>query len=224
MGGLGVVLETLSVIRAWELVQMEEALIVDLRGPSEFASGHPKGALSLPYSEKGLGDRLSILIEPGSSIILLVEAPGHAQSAVSQLQESVFPVIGVLGGSMVEWSDSELPIEVLAECFVHQLTRDGPGEDRVVLDVREPVEWETGYVPGALLIPLRALRERLHELPQDVGITVICEAGIRSSSAASMLQSAGFSGVVNVPEGTAGYRRAGLQLQIFEEDTSDGSI
>ena len=90
-------MERVSVVRAWELVQMGEALIVDLREPSEFARGHPKGALSLPYSEKGLEDRLGVLLQPGSPVVLLAEAPGQAQSAVLQLQESAFPVVGVVG-------------------------------------------------------------------------------------------------------------------------------
>ena len=108
-------MERVSVVRAWELVQMGEALIVDLREPSEFARGHPKGALSLPYSEKGLEDRLGVLLQPGSPVVLLAEAPGQAQSAVLQLQESAFPVVGVVGGSMMAWSDSDLPLEILAE-------------------------------------------------------------------------------------------------------------
>ena len=212
-------MERVSVVRAWELVQMGEALIVDLRGPSEFARGHPKGALSLPYSEKGLEDRLGVLLQPGSPVVLLAEAPGQAQSAVLQLQESAFPVVGVVGGSMMAWSDSDLPLEILAEVSVRQLAGAVPGGDTVVLDVREPIEWEMGHVPGAFLISLGTLRERLHELPLEAGITVICEAGIRSSSAASILQAEGFAGVVNVPEGTGGYRRAGLPLQFSEDDT-----
>ena len=212
-------MERVSVVRAWELVQMGEALIVDLREPSEFARGHPKGALSLPYSEKGLEDRLGVLLQPGSPVVLLAEAPGQAQSAVLQLQESAFPVVGVVGGSMMAWSDSDLPLEILAEVSVRQLAGAVPGGDTVVLDVREPIEWEMGHVPGAFLISLGTLRERLHELPLEAGITVICEAGIRSSSAASILQAEGFAGVVNVPEGTGGYRRAGLPLQFSEDDT-----
>jgi len=211
--------ERVSVVRAWELVQIGEALIVDLREPSEFARGHPKGALSLPYSEKGLEDRLGVLLQPGSPVVLLAEAPGQAQSAVLQLQESAFPVVGVVGGSMMAWSDSDLPLEILAEVSVRQLAGAVPGGDTVVLDVREPIEWEMGHVPGAFLISLGTLRERLHELPLEAGITVICEAGIRSSSAASILQAEGFAGVVNVPEGTGGYRRAGLPLQFSEDDT-----
>jgi len=216
--------ERVSVVRAWELVQMGEALIVDLREPSEFARGHPKGALSLPYSEKGLEDRLGVLLQPGSPVVLLAEAPGQAQSAVLQLQESAFPVVGVVGGSMMAWSDSDLPLEIMAEVSVRQLAGTVPGGDIVVLDVREPIEWEMGHVPGAFLISLGTLRERLHELPLEAGITVICEAGIRSSSAASILQAEGFAGVVNVPEGTGGYRRAGLPLQFSEDDTKHEGV
>ena len=217
-------MERVSVVRAWELVQIGEALIVDLREPSEFARGHPKGALSLPYSEKGLEDRLGVLLQPGSPVVLLAEAPGQAQSAVLQLQESAFPVVGVVGGSMMAWSDSDLPLEIMAEVSVRQLAGAVPGGDTVVLDVREPIEWEMGHVPGAFLISLGTLRERLHELPLEAGITVICEAGIRSSSAASILQAEGFAGVVNVPEGTGGYRRAGLPLQFSADDTKHEGV
>ena len=217
-------MERVSVVRAWELVQIGEVLIVDLREPSEVARGHPKGALSLPYSEKGLEDRLGVLLQPGSPVVLLAEAPGQAQSAVLQLQESAFPVVGVVGGSMMAWSDSDLPLEILAEVSVRQLAGAVPGGDTVVLDVREPIEWEMGHVPGAFLISLGTLRERLHELPLEAGITVICEAGIRSSSAASILQAEGFAGVVNVPEGTGGYRRAGLPLQFSEDDTKHEGV
>ena len=217
-------MERVSVVRAWELVQIGEALIVDLREPSEFARGHPKGALSLPYSEKGLEDRLGVLLQPGSPVVLLAEAPGQAQSAVLQLQESAFPVVGVVGGSMMAWSDSDLPLEILAEVSVRQLAGAVPGGDTVVLDVREPIEWEMGHVPGAFLISLGTLRERRHELPLEAGMTVFCEAGIRSGSAASILQAEGFAGVVNVPEGTGGYRRAGLPLQFSEDDTKHEGV
>ena len=217
-------MERVSVVQAWELVQMGEALIVDLREPSEFARGHPKGALSLPYSEKGLEDRLGVLLQPGSPVALLAEAPGQAQSAVLQLKESAFPVVGVVGGSMMAWSDSDLPLEIMAEVSVRQLAGAVPGGDIVVLDVREPIEWEMGHVPGAFLISLGTLRERLHELPLEAGITVICEAGIRSSSAASILQAEGFAGVVNVPEGTGGYRRAGLPLQFSADNTKHEGV
>lgn len=212
--------ESLSADLAWEMAQLGKALIVDLCSPSEFARGHPKGSLSLPHSEKGLKDRLGLLLQSGSPVILLAEGPGQARAAVSQLQESSFPVVGVVEGSMMAWSHSDLPIEVLPEVSVQEIARAAPGRDTVILDVRESIEWEMGHVPGALLISLGTLQERLHEVPREVRIAVICEAGVRSSSAASVLQAAGFADVVNVPEGTGGYRNAGLPLQFPEEDTN----
>ena len=211
--------EKLTGTQAWDLVQAGDAKIVDLRGPSDFAHGHPRGALSLPYSEKGLENRLRLLLEPQSSVILFVETPEKTEGALLQLSEGAFPVAGVLEESMKAWLDNGLPADVLAEVSVTQLAEAVSGGKIVVLDVREPIEWEMGHVPDALLVSLGTLRERLHELPQEAGITVICEAGVRSSAAASILQTHGFVGVANVPEGTAGYRNASLPLQFTEIDS-----
>jgi hydroxyacylglutathione hydrolase len=115
------------------------------------------------------------------------------------------------------WYENDLPMEILAEVSVHETAAAAADGNTVVLDVREPIEWEMGHVPGALLISLGTLRERLHELSLEASIVVICEAGVRSSSAASILQAEGFDCVSHVPEGTGGYRRAGLDLE-FKKD------
>ena len=83
-----------------------------------------------------------------------------------------------------------------------------------MISVTKVVEWEMGHIPGALLVSLGSLTEHLDDIPRDACIAVICEAGIRSSTAASLLLACGFSTVANVPVGTAGYRNAGLPLAI----------
>ena len=216
--------ERLSAVQAWESAQLGKASIVDVRGQSQFALGHPQGALSLPFSRKGLEERLGILLQYGTPVILVAEDPDQAESALLQLQEGSFPVFGVVEDSINGWYENGLPMEILAEVSVHETTGAVADGNTVVLDVRESIEWEMGHVPGAFLISLGTLRERLHELPLEAGITVICEAGIRSSSAASILQAEGFAGVVNVPEGTGGYRRAGLPLQFSEDDTKHEGV
>jgi len=74
------------------------------------------------------------------------------------------------------------------------------------------MEWAVGHVPGAQLIALGEVRERLGEVPTDREVAVICEAGVRSSSAASLLQAAGVK-VFNVADGTAGWRASGRPLE-----------
>lgn len=69
------------------------------------------------------------------------------------------------------------------------LERDG--QQIVLLDVREPHEWEICHLEGAVLIPLRELPEQLHRLDPTREYVVYCKSGARSAQAARILQSAG---------------------------------
>ena len=186
---------------------------MDLRTPQEFAKGHPKDAISIPYSPKGLSERIGVALPSNPPLALLLSKPSQVQGAESQLGKSESPVIGMLEGGFQAWRDSGLPTELLREVPIQKLERFAQGQEAIVLDVREPMEWETGHVPGALLVSLGSLRQHLGDIPKHGPIAVICEAGIRSSTAASILQAEGFTQVSNVPEGSGGYRRAGLPLQ-----------
>lgn len=69
----------------------------------------------------------------------------------------------------------------------------------VVVDVREPVEWDAGHIPAALHIPLAQLPARLAELPdRDAGILLHCRSGARSGRAAEFLVAQGYSNVANL--------------------------
>jgi adenylyltransferase/sulfurtransferase len=74
-------------------------------------------------------------------------------------------------------------------------------EDFFLLDVREPVEWEIANLPGAMLIPLGELEERLDEVPRDRKVVVHCKSGGRSARAVGLLRDAGFEDAWNVAGG-----------------------
>ena len=68
----------------------------------------------------------------------------------------------------------------------------GGADGRVLLDVRQPIEWQRdGVVPGAERIFVADLPARLAELPEGVPVTVFCKSGSRAAIAASMLDAAG---------------------------------
>jgi len=71
------------------------------------------------------------------------------------------------------------------------------GDDFVFLDVRSPGEWETCRIeaPQAKLLPLRELRRRLDELPQDAEIVTFCQTSVRAYQAQRILDGAGFKEV-----------------------------
>jgi rhodanese-related sulfurtransferase len=71
----------------------------------------------------------------------------------------------------------------------------------LLLDVREPREFEFACIAGSLLIPLQQLPQRLAKLDSMRETAVICHHGLRSRQAAEYLVAAGFTQVFNVSGG-----------------------
>ncbi|MFH1980661.1 MAG: rhodanese-like domain-containing protein [Pseudomonadota bacterium] len=59
-------------------------------------------------------------------------------------------------------------------------------KDYVLIDVRQPAEYQDGHIPGALLIPLGEMERRLFELPSDRDLVFYCRSGGRSAAAATL--------------------------------------
>lgn len=74
-------------------------------------------------------------------------------------------------------------------------------EDLILLDVREPHEYQICRIPGARLIPLGELPSRLHEFDSTQEIAIHCKTGGRSAQAVRAFQAAGFRRVKNVRGG-----------------------
>ena len=82
----------------------------------------------------------------------------------------------------------------------------------LLIDVREPDEWQSGHAPGAKHLPLGQLGRRLAELPGDKELITVCRSGSRSSLAAAQLRRAGFVRVRNMTGGMVAWSRAGLPV------------
>jgi sulfur-carrier protein adenylyltransferase/sulfurtransferase len=88
--------------------------------------------------------------------------------------------------------------EITPEALRDELA--GP-EPPMLLDVREPNEWEIVHLEGAHLIPRAELPERLNELTGARRVVVYCRTGGRSSQATRLLLDLGFSNVRNLRGG-----------------------
>jgi rhodanese-related sulfurtransferase len=86
------------------------------------------------------------------------------------------------------------------------------GGEAVLVDVREPWEYEQMHIPGSLLIPLAELPLRLAEIPGDRDIYVHCRVGGRSARAVEFLREAGRTRSVNVLGGIEAWEEAGLPV------------
>src|SRR5512134_670233 len=76
------------------------------------------------------------------------------------------------------------------------------GRDKpVLLDVREPWEWETARIEGSQHMPMREVPARLGEIDSDREVVAICHHGGRSQQVAIFLEKNGFSKVHNLEGG-----------------------
>ncbi len=81
------------------------------------------------------------------------------------------------------------------------------GNTPLLLDVREPWEFDKASIEGSTLIPMRQIGEHTHELGNDNEIIVICHHGIRSRVVCRFLESEGFSNVINLAGGVNAWAR-----------------
>ena len=73
----------------------------------------------------------------------------------------------------------------------------------VLLDVREPVEFQHCAIPGSIPMPMASVPARVQELEPDAEIVVICHHGGRSMQVAMFLERQGFSNLINLAGGVA---------------------
>lgn len=96
----------------------------------------------------------------------------------------------------------------LPEIDVHALAdRIEKSEPFVLLDVREPSEYEIAKLPGATLIPLGELPDRIGELDPAAETIIHCKAGGRSARALQLLLDAGFENACHVQGGINAWSR-----------------
>lgn len=77
----------------------------------------------------------------------------------------------------------------------------------VLLDVREPWEFQICHINGSTLIPMGQIPTRLDELDPSQEIVVICHHGIRSRQVAMFLMSRGFGNLINLSGGVEAWAR-----------------
>jgi rhodanese-related sulfurtransferase len=81
----------------------------------------------------------------------------------------------------------------------------------VLLDVREPEEWDAGHAPEARHVPLGVLPDRLAEFTGVGPVVVVCRSGARSALATEWLQTAGLD-AANLVGGMQEWAHAGLPV------------
>ena len=197
------------------------AQIVDVRDAAEYAKGHLAGSLNI-----GLGGQYatwaSTLLDHSRQIVIIAE-PGREQEAALRLGRIGFDhVKGFLRdgmGALAErqdlvWATERVSPPMLAD----ELNAAQPP---LIVDIRNPREWNTKHLEGSVNIPLGHLQERIAELPRDRKIAIHCAGGYRSSIAVSILNQYGITNVIELAGGITAWEAAKYNV-VTESATANG--
>ncbi len=99
------------------------------------------------------------------------------------------------------------------EDYTAQQTQDEVARGALLVDVREPNEWDAGHLPGAVHIPMGQIPRRVAELPRDRKIIFTCRSGNRSGTIKDyMIDEHGYGDVHNQLGGILAWQVAGLPI------------
>lgn len=187
------------------------AAVLDVRSSAAFSAGHIPGAISVDFNGGQFQNRVGLVLPADRDLLLVTEHDSDAERVTAALAVIGYTRIsGYLQGGMAAWSGR--PVETL----VSVLARDVPAlqaerTDLLLVDVREPAEWNEGHIPGAIHVPFGRIERELGTLP--VGpLALICGGGTRSVIAASIVQAHGRGDLYNIEDGMDGWNAAGMPV------------
>jgi hydroxyacylglutathione hydrolase len=196
-------LQSLDLATFRQLIQQDDAILLDTRPSDVFVAGFIPGAISI-----GLDGRFA---EWAGSLlsfdkpIVFVTTPGEERETVIRLARVGFDKVkGYLEGGLTVWREAGEPIDMIIDVLPDELAMDIPfDENLVVLDVRKETEFADGHVKDAINLPLQELADPLSmaNLEERFNLYVHCGGGYRSVIAASLLKRQGIHNLRNVTGG-----------------------
>jgi hydroxyacylglutathione hydrolase len=208
-------LSELSYPRPFSLLEFEEEMheqnmiILDTRLPYAFAGSHIPNSLSLWIG--GTSVYPGWILDTNQYIIFIHERPSDIDLVTPRLRRLGFDnMCGYLCDGMNEWQEAGKTIRSFDTISVTELKDRLTKDEVLLLDVRDPPEWEEdGFIEKATRIFFADLQQKTGSLPKDKNIAVTCSVGNRSSIGASILEREGFVKVSNVLGGMTAWNNLG---------------
>lgn len=185
--------------------------VVDTRSKVSFAGGHLPGTINI-QNNKSFSTWAGWILNYDEPFVII----GHEDQLDDIMRKLMRIGLDNIAGyypNVSDWQDAGHDLSIMPQIELDELKQRFDHENVVVLDVRGASEHEAGHIPGAWNIHAGHLQRHLHEVPSDKVVVVACQGGDRSSIAASILQRAGFTNVMNFPQGFAGWLASGAPVE-----------
>lgn len=189
--------------------QQGGSVLVDTRDKLAFAGGHLPGSINLPGG-KNFSTWAGWLL-PYDQPLVLLASPDQVEDRVAKLVRIGLDLVVGYIPTLEGYGGDEL--ETVPQITATEAKKLWEKGEALVLDVRGADEYRAGHVPGALNIHAGRIRQNLEQIPQSRPVILHCHSGDRSSTAISVLMSAGYTRVFNLTGGIRAWQDHGYPLE-----------
>lgn len=191
----------LSPERFEELVETQEALMLDTRSEEEYAKEHIPNSIFIGI-DGSFAPWVGALILDIAQPIVLITPEGREEEVVTRLSRVGYDhALGYLEGGMEAWKKAGKETDRIEQVSADQLASHYSSLDGEILDVRKPTEFLAQHVADAKNFPLDYVNNNTNKLDRDQKYYLHCLGGYRSMITASILQSRGFRNLVDIAGG-----------------------
>lgn len=152
---------------------------------------------------------LCVLLTLGQNSVLAVP---FAETGVIAPENPAVSEVAVNLESEVDRFLTSIPSGYFTITKVAELKTQLKNTQTVLVDVREPSEYQSGHIPNAINIPLRTLAQTLNKIPRDRSVVLYCSTGYRSAMGVMTLHLLGYENVQGFPPSFAGWKASGERI------------
>jgi rhodanese-related sulfurtransferase len=219
-----------------EALTVENTVLIDVREAGDYEEGHIEGAINIPIRE--VASSLE-LIPTDRPVIIYCASGWRAGMAYSTLRLMGYENVRAWAPGWNGWTAAEEPVSTdpvepevfgapdvepelldavdgflstLPEGFltnslegVQELIEQGA----TLVDMREPAEYEAGFIPDAVSVPIRTMVSTDVEVPTSGPVVIYCQSGYRAALALPMYHLLGNTNAVGFPGSFAAWEAAG---------------
>jgi hydroxyacylglutathione hydrolase len=186
------------------------ALILDTRGPQDFAKGFIPNSINIGI-DGSFAVWVGAMIPDLKQEFLLVTEEGREEEVITRLARVGYDfAIGYLKGGFESWKESGKEVDSIESISVAELAEIKSRDPQIqLLDVRKESEYKSEHVVGAENTPLDFINESMAQVDKDKTYYVHCAGGYRSMIFNSILRARGYQNLVDVKGGFKDLKESG---------------
>ncbi|TNE59773.1 MAG: MBL fold metallo-hydrolase, partial [Bacteroidetes bacterium] len=186
-----------------ELVDTQDALMLDTRSEEDFTAEHIPGSIFIGI-DGGFAPWVGALVTDIRQPIVLIAPEGREEEVVMRLARVGYDnTLGYLDGGVKAWKEAgketDNVISITADELAGRMEQETFAD--TVLDVRKPTEYLSQHVVGAVNFPLDYINRNFSRLDGDTTYYLHCLGGYRSLIAVSILKARGYHNLVDIQKG-----------------------